>query len=198
MFASGGVAEEMDVAADALGGVAVVAYAIHLARGLDVEAGGIDGRGGATGTGQGGLYRLGHLVEANDEDDLLGSPRDGGYTIAVAVDVDDDAILGNGVGTGEIDIGGEGAHIHLYFLIGILHEVAIEHLKGASVAKGLGDAHVANGHRTAPGDAAAIGNQFGYLLHCLCCRGAIKGLHMAALEVLDHALGQPLVSLFFR
>ena len=43
MFASGGVAEEMDVVANALGGVAVVADAIGLTGCVDVETGGIDG-----------------------------------------------------------------------------------------------------------------------------------------------------------
>jgi hypothetical protein len=43
MTAFGGVAEEMDIVADALRGVAVVAHAINPARSLDGEAGSIDG-----------------------------------------------------------------------------------------------------------------------------------------------------------
>ena len=37
------VPEEMDVVADGLWGVAVVTHAVNMARGLDVESGGIDG-----------------------------------------------------------------------------------------------------------------------------------------------------------
>ena len=44
MTAPGGVSEEVDVVADRFGGVAVMADAVVLARGVDVEAGGIDGR----------------------------------------------------------------------------------------------------------------------------------------------------------
>ena len=43
VFASGGVAEEMDVVADALWGVAVVADTVSLTGCLDVETGGVDG-----------------------------------------------------------------------------------------------------------------------------------------------------------
>ena len=42
MFASGRVAEEVDVVADALGGVAVVADTVGLTGCVDVETGGVD------------------------------------------------------------------------------------------------------------------------------------------------------------
>ena len=74
MLAPGGVAEEVDVVADALRGVAIVADTVGLTGRLDVEAGGIDGRRGAAGSGEGGLYGLGHLVQADDEDDSFRAP----------------------------------------------------------------------------------------------------------------------------
>ena len=73
MLASGGVAEEVDVVADALGGVAVVADTVGLTGCLDVEAGSIDGRSSTAGTGEGCLFGLGDLVNADDEDNSLDS-----------------------------------------------------------------------------------------------------------------------------
>lgn len=50
------VAQQVDVAADALGAVAVVAHAVEAAGCGDVETLGVDGRGGAACPGDGGLY----------------------------------------------------------------------------------------------------------------------------------------------
>ena len=72
MLAPGGVAEEVDVVADALRGVAVVADAVGLTGRLDVEPGCIDGRRRAPCTCQSGFDGLGHLVQADDEDDRFG------------------------------------------------------------------------------------------------------------------------------
>ena len=98
------ITQKVDVTADALRRVAVVASAVDSARGVDVEPLGIDGRCRAAGSGQCSLYRLGHLVESDDEDDFFRSPRDSGYPIAVAIDVHDDTIFRYGVGTRQIDI----------------------------------------------------------------------------------------------
>ena len=150
MFASGGVAEEVDVVADALGGVAVVADTVGLTGCIDVKTGRIDGRSSASSTGEGCLYGLGDLVDADDEDDLLRAPDDGGDTVAVAVDVDDDAVFGDGIGAGEIDIGGEGTDVHLYFRFVAFDKVAVEHVVTAFGTEGVGNADVADGHRATP------------------------------------------------
>ena len=118
----------MDIVADALGGVAVVAHAILLAGCVNVEAGSIDGRGRRAGTLQGSLHVLRHLVHADDEDDVLWSPCDGCHAVAVAVDVDDDAILRYGIGGRQVVVGMEGAEVHLLLLFGGCHGVAVPHV----------------------------------------------------------------------
>ena len=190
VFASGGVAEEVDVVADALGGVAVVADTVGLTGCVDVETGGVDGRSGAAGTGEGCLYGLGDLVDADDEDDLLRAPGDGGDTVAVAVDVDDDAVFGDGIGAGEIDIGGEGTDVHLHLRLIAFDEVTVEHVVTAFGTESIGDADVADGHRATPGDAAASGDEFQHFADGLFGCRTIECLHIAAGEIFDHTLGQ--------
>ena len=190
MFASGGVAEEVDVVADALGGVAVVTDTVGLTGCVDVETGGVDGRSGAAGTGEGCLYGLGDLVDADDEDDLLRAPRDGSDTVAVAVDVDDDAVFRDGIGTGEIDIGGEGTDVHLHLRFVAFDEVTVEHVVTAFGTESIGDADVADGHRATPGDAAASGDEFQHFADGLFGCRTIECLHIAAGEIFDHTLGQ--------
>ena len=60
------VPEEMNIVADALGGMAIVAKTVLLAGSVDVETGGIDGGGGATSTLEGGIHVLGYFVEADE------------------------------------------------------------------------------------------------------------------------------------
>ena len=190
VFASGGVAEEVDVVADALGGVAVVADTVGLTGCVDVETGGVDGRSGAAGTGEGCLYGLGDLVDADNEDDLFRAPGDGCDTVAVAVDVDDDAVFGDGIGAGEIDIGGEGTDVHLHLRLIAFDEVTIEHVVTAFGTESIGDADVADGHRATPGDAAASGDEFQHFADGLFGCRTIECLHIAAGEIFDHTLGQ--------
>ena len=190
MFASGGVAEEVDVIADALGRVAIVADSVGLTGCLDIEAGSIDGRRGAAGTGEGCLYGLGDLVDADDEDDLLRAPGDGGDTVAVAVDIHDDTVFGDGVGAGKVDISGESTNVHLYLRLVAFDEVTVEHVVTAFLTEGIGDADVADRHRTAPGDAAASGDEFQHFADGLFGCRAVECLHITAGEILDHALGQ--------
>ena len=190
VFASGGVAEEVDVVAYALGGVAVVADTVGLTGCVDVETGGVDGRSGAAGTGEGCLYGLGDLVDADDEDDLLRAPGDGCDTVAVAVDVDDDAVFRDGIGTGEIDIGGEGTDVHLHLRFVAFDEVTVEHVVTAFGTESIGDADVADGHRATPGDAAASGDEFQHFADGLFGCRTIECLHIAAGEIFDHTLGQ--------
>ena len=196
MAPSGRVAQVVNVVADGLGGVAVVAHAVLLTGGIDVEPCSIDGRGSTTGAGQGCLDGLCHLVQSDDEDDLLGTPGDGCHTVAVAVDVDDDAILGDGIGTGEIDINGEGPEIHGLLLFWRLHEIAVQHLKRSPTLQRSRNAEVADGHGTAPCHRTAVGNEFRYFLNGIAASGAIEALDVATMQILDDGLGQTFVSFF--
>ena len=95
------VAGEVDVVADALRRVAVVARAVDLAGRVAAQAGGVDGGSDVAGTLQGGLHAGSHLVHPDDVDHVVRAPGDGCHTVAAAIDVDDDAILCDGVGAGE-------------------------------------------------------------------------------------------------
>ena len=68
------VAQQVDIAADALGAVAVVAHTIYMAWRGNVEALRIDGRCRAACTCDSGLYGGRHLIEAYYENHLFRSP----------------------------------------------------------------------------------------------------------------------------
>ena len=101
------VAGEVDVVADALWTIAVVANAVKAARRVTAKTRGVDGRGGIAGACEGSLDGRRHLVHADDMDDVLGSPGNGGDAVAATVDVNDYAVLGDGIGAGE-----EVVHVH--------------------------------------------------------------------------------------
>ncbi len=197
MATLGRIAEEVNVVTDGVGRVAVVADAIYLTGSMDVEAGRVDGGGGTADTGQSRLGGLRHFVQADDEYDLLGTPGDGSDAVAVAVDVDDDAVLGDGVGAGEIDVGREGTQIHRLFLFGRLDKVAVQHFEGAALFQVVGDADVTDGHGAAPGDTAAIGDEVGHLVNRLLGGGTIVGGDVTVLQMTDERGSKPFVAEFF-
>ena len=92
------VAGEVNVVADALRTIAVVAHAVETAGGVAAQTGGIDGCGDVAGAGKRCLDGGSDFVHANDVDDIVRSPGDGGHAVSTTVDVDDDAVLGNGIG----------------------------------------------------------------------------------------------------
>ena len=194
--AFGGVPKEVNVVADGFGRVAVVAYAVSLAGGLDVESGSIDGRCGTSCPRQSCLDGLSHFVQAYNEDDLLGPPGNGGYAITVSVDVYDDTILGDSIGAGQVDVGGKCLEIHGLLLLRRLYQVAVKHFQCSAASEVVGDAHIADGHRAAPCYTTSILNEFGNFPYCLLSRRAIECLDMAALQVFDDCLSKMLVSFF--
>ena len=127
-----GVAEEVDIAADALGGIAVVALSVYLAGCLDVKSLGVDGGCYVPCSFEGGFYGGSNLVDTNDEDDLLWSPCDGCHPVAIAVDVYDDTILGDSIGTRQKDISAEGLQVYLLLLLWCGDAVSVEDIEGAS------------------------------------------------------------------
>ena len=190
------VAQQVDIAADAVGRVTVMADTICTTGCLDVKTLGVDGRCRSTGSGNGSLLCLGNLVQADDEDDPLGSPRNGSHTIAVAVNIDNDAVLGNRVGTGQIDIGAKGAEIHLLLLFRSIDSVAVEDVERTSFLQNLRDTQVAHSSRTAPSNGAAVGNEFGDFPDGFSAGRTITGLDVSTTQVLDKSLGQFLVAFF--
>ena len=61
-----------------------------------------------------------------------------------------------------------------------------------------GDADVTDGHRAAPGDTAAVGDEVGHLANRLLGGGTIVGGDVTALQVTDERGGKPFVAEFFR
>ena len=190
------VAQEMDVAADALRGVAIMADAIDQAWRFDIEPLCVDRRCDATCSGKCRLNGLCHFVEPDDEDDFLRSPGDGSYTVAIAVYIHDDTVFGYGIGTGEIYVSSEGAEVRLLFFLWRLDRVAVDDIECASVFQQLRDAEIADCGCAAPCHGAAVGDEVGDFLGSLLASRAIEGFHVAAIEVLDHALSELLVSEF--
>ena len=139
------VAGEVDVVADALRAVAVVAHAVKTAGGVAAQACRIDGGGDVAGAGQGGLDGGSHLVQPDDVNHVVRSPGDGCDAVAAAVDVDDDAVLGDGIGTGE-----EVVHVHcvkvaLAFLLVGHSLVTVDNFVVAAVYEFAGQSHLADG-----------------------------------------------------
>ena len=187
------VAGEVDVVADALGAIAVVAHAVEAARGVAAQAGGIDGGSNVAGPSQSGLNRWGHLVHPDDMYHVVRSPGDGGDTVATAVDVDDDAILSDGIGTGEEEV-----HVHrveialALFLVGDGF-VTVDDLVMAAADEFGRQPHLADGLRAAPGDTATLGHERLDKGYSLGCGGTVMCVEVAALQVLDDATREQFV-----
>ena len=193
--AVGRIPKEMYVVADGLRRVAVVADAVNLTRGLDIESGGIGGRSGAACSCQSILNRLRNLVEADDKNHLLGTPGDGSHTVAVAVNVHNDAILRNGIGAGQVDISRKRLQVHILLLLGSLDQVAVQNIQRTAFFKKIGDAKVAHRHGAAPSHAASVLNKIRNLLDSLLGRCTIIPLNVAYLQILYDGLSQPLIPL---
>ena len=139
------VAGEVDVVADALRGVAVVANAVEAARRVAAQACGVDGRSSVACAGKGRLDGRSHLVHADDMDDVVRAPGDSGDAVAASVDVDNHTVLGNGVGAGQ-----EVVHIHrvkvaLALLLVGDGLVAINDLVVATIDEFACQSHLADG-----------------------------------------------------
>ena len=139
------VAGEVDVVADALGRVAVVAHAVDLARRVAAQSGRVDGRCRVAGTLQGRLDTGSHFVHPDDVDDVVRTPGDSGDAVAAAVDIDDDAVVGDGIGAGEEIVGIHRIEVALARLLGRRGLVTIDDLVVTAVDEGTGEAHLADG-----------------------------------------------------
>ena len=113
---------------------------------LDVKPLGIDRRGDPPCSCKSRLNGLSHLVQSNDEDDLLRSPCDGGHPISVPVDVHDNTILGDGIGTGQINVCRESPEIHGLRFLWILCQVTVEHFQCATLPEDIRNAKVSDSH----------------------------------------------------
>ena len=192
------VAREVDVVADALRRVAVVTHAVEAARSVAAQTRRVDGSSGVAGTGQGGLEGRRHLVHPDEVDDVVRSPGDGCDTIAAAVDVDDDAVLGDGIGTGQEVVHVHRAEVTLTRLLGRFGLVAVDDLVLAATDEVVGQTHLTDGLRAAPGDAAALGHERLDKTDGLGGCGAVVGIEVAALQMLDDAPCQLFVMDFDR
>ena len=142
-------------AADALGGFAVGAGAGEGAGGLLAEAHGVGGRGMGLDAAEGGAEVAVHqLVAPGHDDDLGGAEHHGGDAVAVAVDVHEQAVEGEGVGAGEEEVAGELAAHDAEFLLGgeVGQSVVEEFLARAREVRG--DLEVGHGERAAEADGA--------------------------------------------
>ena len=192
------VAREVDVVADALRGVAVVAHAIEAAGGVTSQAGGVDGGSDVAGSSKCCFDSGSNLVQSDDMYHVVRAPSDGGDAVAASVDVDDNAILGDGVSAGE-----EVVHIHsieiaLALLLGGNRLIAVDDLIGATIDEFARQPHLADGLRAAPGDAAALGHDRLYELDGLSGSGAVVRREISAFQVLDDAPRQQFVMNFNR
>ena len=191
------VACEVDVVADALWRVAVVAYAVCQTRSLDVEACRINRTCRRACPCQCALNILCHLVEPHDEYHVLGSEGYRCHAVAVAVDVHYHAVFAYGVDARQIVVARKSLAVNLLRLVARLGLVAVEHLQ-VSFVQGLCQPHVPYGHRAAPRNAAPVGNHGRHSLHGLGRCGAVTSLKIAAFQVLDHLCSELLVAYLFR
>jgi hypothetical protein len=66
---------------------------IYLTGRLNIKTGSIDRTCRTPCSLQGSLYILRYFIHTYHEDDMLGSPSDGCYAIAITIDVDNDAVF---------------------------------------------------------------------------------------------------------
>ena len=139
------IAGEVDVVADALRAVAVVAHAVQPARRVAAQAGGVDGRGDVASAGKSGFDGGSYLVHADHVDHVVRPPSDGGNAVTTSVDIDDDAILGDGISAGKKVV-----HIHrikvaLAFLFGRFGFIAVNNLILTTLDEFTGQPHLTDG-----------------------------------------------------
>ena len=129
-------------------------------------------------------------AKRDDKDDLLGTKGDGCHPVARAVDIHNDAILSQCIGTGEIIVGMESLAVDGLCLLAVGSQVTVVELIVATGMQGCRDSHVAQGHRTAPGDAASCGQLLQQTVNSLAGCGTITGLDVAAPQTLDQMFCQ--------
>ncbi len=153
------VAGEVDVVADALRAVAVVAHAVKTAGRVAAQASGVNWGSNIAGTCQSGFDGGSNLVHPDDVNHVVRAPGDGGDAVAASVDVDDHAVLGDGVGAGEEEVHVHRVKVALPLFLGCDSLVSVDDLVVAAVDELAGQTHLADGLRAAPGDAAALGHK---------------------------------------
>ena len=93
-----GKAGDQELTADRIRGFAVHAGAGFGTGGGQAKTLGIGGGGNGTGTLHGAVHIITDLVHANDEKDFPGALGNGGNPVGIPVDIDQNAVLGDGVG----------------------------------------------------------------------------------------------------
>ena len=107
------VAQEMNMVAYTLRRIAIVAHAVGLARCADVKTCRVYRSCRRAGTGQSRVDGLCYLIKSDDKDDMARAESNGCHTVAVTVDIDNHAVLCDGVGTRKIIVGTERLQIYL-------------------------------------------------------------------------------------
>ena len=172
----------------------VRALAVHAGTGFgtgrgEPEALRVDRRGHVAGALHGAVHVVAHLVHPHDEDHLFRPLGDGGDPVGVSVDVHHHAVLGDGVGAGQIHvcvIGHEHGGALVRFLIPVDKVIV-------ALLQGVRQADLVHAHAAAHGDGGALRDQlqrFGQGL--LLIRGVIAG-HVAGLQSPDHGLSEQLI-----
>ena len=184
------------MAAGAIGAHAVGAQARDIAGGLGRrEALHHAGGGVAAHTAVSGVHIRHHLVHPGHHNDLLGAKAEGGYPIAVAVDVKKLTVGGDSIGGGQEGIRQEALTHQLLPLLTGLGSVPVDELLAPGPQKIL-EAQLVYGEGAAPGNRILRGDQLQHLFYRRGPVGAIIGLKMALVQGLGH-LGPGLIILHF-
>ena len=96
-----------ELAADGVGGFAIRTFARHFAGRFKRKTLRIGGGGDIPGAFHGTVQVGTDLLDSYNKNDLLRPLRNAGNTIGIAVDVDEDAVVGHGIDTGKINVSRE-------------------------------------------------------------------------------------------
>ena len=183
---AGAAVEDGGDAADALGGVAVGADTRHGAGGLLAEAHGVGGGGQRLDSGERvANIPLDELVAPGDNNDLGGAEDHGADAVAVAVNVDQNAVEGERVGAGEEEVAGELAAHDVHALLGgeVGEAVVEDFLSG--VEEGGGELEVGDGEGPPEADVRRALGVFEDVVRGLLRGGAVDGGEAAPGERAD-------------
>ena len=111
-------------------------------------------------------------IHTGQNDDVLGAVAEKSHTVAAAVDVDQLAVHGDGVGTHEKIIAAGDLTIELPLFLGSFGTFPVDDLIRA-MTDCLHQATFVQGHGAAPGDAGAFGHQFQCFCHSGCAVRAV-------------------------
>ena len=172
-----------------------MAGAVHRTRGFPHEAHAVDRCNVPSHALDCRIHILCHLAQARQNNHIVRPEADGRNAIACPINIYQNAILGNGIGAGQIVIAQESLTHHFTHFGRICRGISVNDVIIAFLYR-LCQPHIANGHGATPCDTAAFRNEGQHLFDGFCRCGTVVCFKMAAFQLFQQGCAQKLFSFF--